>query len=181
MVRGCEKRIYHVKNPESELFAPMRFERPKIIYNEKTEQYVLWCHFVKYPGNHGSGDGDCDMGLAVCDTVNGKYKYLGYTKPIDNIGYVRDMTVYKDFDKSAYLIYDRHMPDGDRCLHVVKLSDDYLSFIMKPFFIASWVIRSPRGDLFSRTETAVWYEKSYVGIPFSLATRSFCTFSTPRL
>ena len=119
-------------DPESPLFAPMRFERPKIIYNERTHQFVLWCHYVKYPGNHGKGVGDCDMGLAVCDTVNGKYKWLGFTKPIDEHGFVRYMTVYKDFDKSAYLIYDRHVENESvgcgRCLHVVKLSDDYLSF-----------------------------------------------------
>lgn len=139
-------------DPSSELYGPMRFERPKIIYNEKTKQYVLWCHFVKYPGDHGKGDGDCDMGLAVCDTVNGKYKYLGYTKPF-KIGYVRDMTVYKDFDGCAYLIYDRHMPDnianeelkqfeGNRCLYVVKLSDDYLSFT----------------DTYKRIDNAQWRE-----------------------
>ncbi len=117
-------------DPESELYAPMRFERPKIIYNEKTKQYVLWCHYVKYPGNHGDGIGEADLGLAVCDTVNGKYKWLGYSRPIDSDGLVRDMTIYKDFDGSAYLIYDRHIKKQreDRCLYVVKLSDDYLSF-----------------------------------------------------
>ena len=138
-------------DPTSQLYGPMRFERPKIIYNEKTGQYVLWCHYVKYPGNHGDGDGDSDMGLAVCDTVNGKYKWQGYTKPIDQNGWVRDMTVYKDFDGTAYLIYDRHEADpelgdktgglqGDRCLHVVKLSDDYLSFTQtyKRIDVAGW-------------------------------------------
>ena len=116
--------------PQSELFAPLRFERPKIIYNDKTGKYVLWCHFVKYPGNHGTGVGECDMGLAICDSVNGKYKWLGFSRPIDNRGWVRDMTVYKDTDGSAYLIYDRHTKEieEDRCLYVVKLSDDYLSF-----------------------------------------------------
>ncbi len=141
------------QDPESELYGPMRFERPKIIYNDKTKQYVLWCHYVKYPGNHGKGTGDCDMGLAVCDTVNGKYKWLGYTKPIDQNGWVRDMTVYKDFDGEAYLIYDRHISrpslegasggmQEDRCLHVVKLSPDYLSFT----------------DTYKRIESAAWRE-----------------------
>ena len=117
-------------DPQSELFAPLRFERPKIIYNDKTGKFVLWCHFVKYPGNHGDNKGECDMGLAVCDTVNGKYKWLGFTKPIDEKGCVRDMTVYKDIDDCAYLIYDRHTKEQkeDRCLYVVKLSEDYLSF-----------------------------------------------------
>ncbi|MBQ4108091.1 MAG: hypothetical protein IJC80_01680, partial [Clostridia bacterium] len=56
--------ILEVSNdPQSELFAPLRFERPKIIYNDKTGKFVLWCHFVKYPGNHGDNKGECDMGL----------------------------------------------------------------------------------------------------------------------
>lgn len=146
--------ILDVSNdPDSILFAPLRFERPKIIYNEKTKKFVLWCHFVKYPGDHGKGCGDSDVGLAVCDTVNGKYEWLGFSKPIDDKGWVRDMTVYKDFDGSAYLIYDRHtaaqIPDSktgelkeDRCLYVVKLSDDYLSFT----------------DTYSRIESAKWRE-----------------------
>lgn len=140
-------------DPQSELYGPMRFERPKIIYNDKTKEYVLWCHYVKYPGDHGDGCGDSDMGLAVCDTVNGKYKWLGFTKPIDNDGWVRDMTVYKDFDGVAYLIYDRHTADpllgdktgglqGDRCLYVVKLSDDYRSFT----------------DTYKRIDSAAWRE-----------------------
>lgn len=125
-------------DPESELYAPLRFERPKIIYNDTTGQFVLWCHYVKYPGDHGNGTGDADMGVAVCDTVNGAYKWLGYQRPIDKNGWVRDMTVYKDFDGTAYAIYDRHVADpvlgdrtgglqGDRCLYVVKLSEDYLT------------------------------------------------------
>lgn len=135
-------------DPASELFAPLRFERPKIIYNDKTGKYVLWCHFVKYPGNHGTGVGECDMGLAVCDTVNGKYKWLGFSRPIDDNGWVRDMTVYKDTDGCAYLIYDRHTKEikEDRCLYVVKLSDDYLSFT----------------DTYKRIESAPWREAPVV-------------------
>ncbi len=133
-------------DPESELYAPLRFERPKIIYNDKTGKFVLWCHYVKYPGNHGRGTGDADIGLAICDTVNGKYTWLGYSRPIDEYGWVRDMTVYKDFDGSAYLIYDRHISvpnvGDDRCLYVVKLSDDYLSFT----------------DTYKRIESAAWRE-----------------------
>ncbi len=117
-------------DPESELYAPMRFERPKIIYNEKTGQYVLWCHYVKHPGDHGTKAGEGEAGVAVCDKVNGSYQWLGTTRPIDEDGIVRDCTLYKDKDGSAYFIYDRDISlieDGNRCLYIVKLSEDYLS------------------------------------------------------
>ena len=121
------------KDPSHPLYGPMRFERPKIIYNERTKKYVLWCHYVKHPGNHGFTQGTAEAGVAVCDMVNGTYEWLGYTRPIDEKGYVRDCTLYKDKDGSAYFIYDRQTgdswngPDVDRCLHIVKLSDDYTS------------------------------------------------------
>lgn len=114
-------------DPESELFGPMRFERPKIIYNKTTKQYVLWCHYVKYPGDHGNASGTGEAGVAVCDTVNGVYRWLGHSRPIDEAGMVRDCTVWQDSDGSAYFIYDRQV-GKDRCLHIVQLSEDYLSF-----------------------------------------------------
>jgi len=118
-------------DPQSELYAPMRFERPKIIYNEKTKQYVLWCHYVRYPGGHGFEAGQGEAGVAVCDTVNGTYRWLGHLRPIDDKGVVRDCTLYQDEDGSAYFIYDRDISsyhgEMNRCLHIVKLSEDYLS------------------------------------------------------
>jgi len=121
-------------DPNHPLYGPMRFERPKILYNDKTGKFVLWCHYVKYPGNHGFTDGTGDAGVAVCDTVNGTYQWLGYSRPIDNKGYVRDCTVYKDLDNTAYFVYDRQTGDSwdgadvNRCIYIVKLSDDYTSF-----------------------------------------------------
>ena len=132
-------------DPESELYAPMRFERPKIIYNKKTKQYVLWCHYVKYPGDHGDLPGTGDAGVAVCDKVNGEYKWLGHSRPIDEKGLVRDCTVYQDKDESAYFIYDRQVGD-DRCLHIVRLSEDYLSFT----------------DEYKRIDAAFWREAAAV-------------------
>ncbi len=115
---------------EGELRAPMRFERPKIIYNEKTGKYVLWCHYVEYPGDHGFERGKGEIGVAVADSVNGEYRWLGHFRPIDEDGVVRDCTLYKDFDGSAYLIFDRDislLEKANRCLYIVKLTEDYLS------------------------------------------------------
>ena len=133
-------------DPESELYAPLRFERPKIIYNDKTKQYVLWCHYVGYPGDHGSTPGTAEAGVAVCDKVNGEYKWLGTCRPLDG-ELVRDSTLYKDDDGTAYFIYDRHVlatenSKEDRCLYVVKLSDDYLTTT----------------DEYARVDAAFWRE-----------------------
>lgn len=115
-------------DPDSELYGPMRFERPKIIFNDKTGKFVLWCHYVCYPGDHGEIPGTSEAGVAVCDTVNGSYQWLGTTRPIDDKGLVRDSTLYKDRDGSAYFIYDRMQAKDDRCQYIVRLSDDYLTW-----------------------------------------------------
>lgn len=118
------------EDPSSELHGPMRFERPKIIYNRKTGKYVLWCHYVKYPGDHEFDPGTGEGGVAVCDTVNGEYIWLKAMRPVDENGMVRDCTVYQDLDGSAYFIYDRQNRTDreNRCLYIVKLSEDYCSF-----------------------------------------------------
>jgi beta-galactosidase len=117
-------------NPSSPLCGPMRFERPKIVYNDATKKYVMWFHYVGRPGDHGNKPGYGETGVASCSTVNGKYTFHGCTRPIDTNGIVRDCTLFKDDDGSAYFIYDRDVrlqgPDFGRVLHVVKLTDDYL-------------------------------------------------------
>jgi len=128
-------------DPNNELFAPVRFERPKIVYNAQTKKFVLWCHFVKSPGDHGFTPGTAEAGVAVCDTVNGTYEWLGTTRPVCENSLVRDFSMYKDKDGAAYIIFDRELLQegatsfsydtnpvkADRCIYVVKLSDDYLS------------------------------------------------------
>lgn len=108
------------------LRAPMRMERPKIIYNEKTHKYVLWFHYVGYPGKHGEAIGTADAGVAVADKITGPFTYIGHHRPVNDSGAVKDCTLYVDTDASAYFIFDRKETNGSRCLHIVKLTDDYL-------------------------------------------------------
>jgi beta-galactosidase len=124
-------------DPKSPLKGPMRFERPKIIYNDATKKYVMWFHYVGYPGDHGVTPGTADAGVATCDTIDGHYAFLGFSRPIDEKGAVKDCTLFKDDDGSAYFIYDRLVstlaPDTgryvkNRGLYMVKLSSDYLTF-----------------------------------------------------
>ena len=113
---------------DSPLAPPLRFERPKIIYTDKTGKYVMWFHYIKKPGDHSFNIGGGEAGVAIADKVTGPYKFLHTLRPIDDEGVVRDCTLYKDFDGTAYFIYDRDetfdLPT--RCIHIVKLTDDYL-------------------------------------------------------
>ncbi|HVU32947.1 MAG TPA: family 43 glycosylhydrolase [Opitutaceae bacterium] len=128
-------------DPKNPLYAPMRFERPKILYDERTKQYVMWFHFVSYPGDHGNKPTQGEAGVATCSSVNGTYTYRGTMRPLGEDGIVRDLTVFQDDDGSAYLIYDRDVrikgPGYGRVLHIVKLTDDYLGCTKTYFKIAN--------------------------------------------
>lgn len=71
-------------------------ERPKVIYNESTKKYVLYMHV------EDSAYKEAKVGVAVGDTVCGKYEYLGSFQPMDNQS--RDMGLYQDDDGTAYLL-----------------------------------------------------------------------------
>lgn len=117
-------------DPEHALHGPVRFERPKIIQNEKTGKFVMWFHYVKYPGDHGTAVGTAEAGVASSDSITGPYEWHGYTRPIDDRGAVKDCTLYKDNDGTGYFVYDR-VVGSDRCLHIAELSGDFLSFTGK--------------------------------------------------
>lgn len=91
-------------------------ERPKVIYNNTTKKFVMWMHIDKkdYSFAHS--------GVAVSDNPAGPYKYLGSIQP--NGQMARDMTLFKDDNNKAYLIYSS---ENNNTMHVCLLSDDYLS------------------------------------------------------
>jgi len=128
-------------DPANPLYGPMRFERPKIVYNGATKQYVMWFHYVGYPGDHGTRIGSGDAGVAVSSKINGPYAFKGYSRPIDADGVVRDFTLFQDDDGAAYFIYDRDVrqpgPGFGRVLHIVKLNGDYLGFSSNFYKIAN--------------------------------------------
>jgi hypothetical protein len=68
-------------------------ERPKVIYNSKTRQFVMWMHVDSETYSYSQA------GVAVSNQPNGPYRYLGSVKPN---GYMsRDMTLYQDDDEKA--------------------------------------------------------------------------------
>ena len=91
-------------------------ERPKVIYNDKTGQFVMWMHVDAKDYSYSQS------GVAVSDRPEGPYKYLHSVRPNGNMS--RDMTLFKDEDNKAYLIYSS---ENNNTMQVCLLSDDYLS------------------------------------------------------
>lgn len=118
-------------------------ERPKVIYNKKNKQFIMWFHLeLKDQGYKAAL-----CGVATSKKITGPYVFhhaerpdkgtlpISY-KPDTNKGdsillrdkekgqMSRDMNLFVDEDNSAYLIYTS---EENRTVHISQLSDDYLS------------------------------------------------------
>lgn len=92
-------------------------ERPKVVYNEKTKKYVMWMHW-ELPDNYK----EARCAVAVCDTIDGDYTYLGSFNPQGFMS--RDCTIFKDDDGKAYFISSSR---DNLDLHIYLLTEDYLA------------------------------------------------------
>ena len=90
-------------------------ERPKVVYNNRTGKYVMWMHIDDANYTKSS------ISVATSDSPMGPFTYL-YSKRPHNYE-SRDMTIFKDDDGKAYLIYSSK---GNNELHIAQLTDDYL-------------------------------------------------------
>jgi len=100
-------------NPE---LANANIERPKVVYNEKTKQFVMWMHYeIQTDYSYARA------AVATSDNIEKPFKYLKSFRPFGNMS--RDCTLFKDEDGTAYFLsaarenYD---------MMVYKLTDDYL-------------------------------------------------------
>ncbi len=91
-------------------------ERPKVFYNDKTKQYVMYMHLddARYKLAR--------VGVATCDTIDGDYTFLKSFRPLGRES--RDIGQFIDDDGSAYLIFEDRPAKG---FHIARLSDDYLN------------------------------------------------------
>jgi hypothetical protein len=90
-------------------------ERPKVIYNKKTKQFVMWMHLDNEDYSYAHA------GVAVSDKPIGPFRFVNSVKPNGNDS--RDMTLFQDDDGKAYHFYSS---EGNATLHVTLLTDDYL-------------------------------------------------------
>jgi hypothetical protein len=129
-------------DPQSDLSTGKVLERPKVVYNQETKQFVMWMHI-------DSADyAAARSGVAVSDKPSGPFKYLGSFRPnagawpenysasdkktddaaslardFEDGQMARDMTVFVDDNGKAYLFYSS---EGNPTMHVSLLTDDYL-------------------------------------------------------
>jgi Glycosyl hydrolases family 43 len=103
-------------DPSNDLDTGRVVERPKVIYNNKTKKFVMWMHIDKKDYSYSQA------GVAVSDNPKGPYHYIRSIKP--NRQMTRDMTLFKDDDGKAYLIYSS---EQNNTMQVCLLNDDYLS------------------------------------------------------
>ncbi|KAI0321793.1 galactan 1,3-beta-galactosidase [Amylostereum chailletii] len=89
-------------------------ERPKVIFNSATNEYVMWFH--SDTGNYGAAM----VGVATSSSPGGPYNYLGSFKPLGADS--RDMGLFQDDDGSAYLLY---ASDNNQNFKITKLTSDY--------------------------------------------------------
>jgi hypothetical protein len=71
-------------------------ERPKVIYNDKTQTYVMYLHI------DDSSYGEAKVGVATSSNVCGDYTYRGSFNPLGQQS--RDIGLFKDDDGSGYLL-----------------------------------------------------------------------------
>lgn len=115
-------------------------ERPKMLYNEKNDNYVIWFHADGRTPTNDADYGKAKAGVAVSDSPTGPFKLLGTYKlqhagdnygydGYDNRGSVRDMNLFKDDDGTAYVIYSS---EGNETMYVAKLNEDYTYLSASP-------------------------------------------------
>ncbi|KAM7262696.1 hypothetical protein ACFE04_000379 [Oxalis oulophora] len=102
-------------NERHDLYKYNVLERPKVVFNEKTGKYVMWMHIDDTNYTKAS------TGIALSDYPTGPFEYLHSKRPhgFDS----RDMTIFKDDDNIAYLIYSS---EDNSELHIGPLTEDYL-------------------------------------------------------
>lgn len=109
VLRGEPSNVIH------DLYKSKVLERPKVIYNDRTEKYIMWMHIDDANYTKAS------VGVAVSSSPTGPFTYLYSFRPHGCES--RDMTVFKDDDGMAYLFYSSR---DNTELHVSPLTEDYL-------------------------------------------------------
>ncbi|NGO70598.1 family 43 glycosylhydrolase [Streptomyces sp. SB3404] len=98
--------------------ATANIERPKVLYNPGTRQYVLWAH-----KENGNDYGEARACVASCPQIDGDYTWHGSFRPLGHMS--RDLTLYQEESGEAAYLVSAARDNGD--LHLYRLADDCLA------------------------------------------------------
>ncbi len=107
-----------VEDANSDITKGCVMERPKVIYNATTRQFVMWFHLEL----KGQGYAAARAAVATSASPVGPFEFVESFRPNGNMS--RDMGLFLDDDGSAYHIYSS---DENYALRISRLKDDYLS------------------------------------------------------
>jgi hypothetical protein len=120
--------VHHVLREDSGPgLDPANIERPKVVFNASTNQYVMWMHW-----ENGSDYGEARAAVASSDTVDGDYTYHGSFRPLRDSGVMdhgkpgymsRDCTLFVDDDGKGYFI---SATNENYDLNLYELTPDFL-------------------------------------------------------
>ena len=102
-------------DPSHDLHPSKVLERPKVIYNNKTQKFVMWAHVESADYSKAAA------GVAVSDSPTGPFTYLGSFRPNDAMS--RDQTLFVDDDGKAYQFASS---EHNATMYINELTDDYL-------------------------------------------------------
>ncbi len=105
--------------------------RAHVVYNEKTDQYIMWFyHYTNLFKNRMASVAVADNPLGPFDILGRRETGAHLAGDLNTIvgdsgktGSTKDLNIFKDSDGAAYLVYD----DGQNNICVDKLTDDYLN------------------------------------------------------
>lgn len=109
-------------------------ERPKMLYNAKNDNYVLWFHNDNKTDRNPGYLYDVGMaGLAVSESPFGPFRFVDRYRlsecPAGQIdcyplskGEARDMNLFLDDDGTAYIVYTS---ENNKTLYISRLNEDF--------------------------------------------------------
>jgi len=104
------------EDPSSDLVKGSIVERPRVLFNPKTNLFVMWFHLEL----KGQGYNAARAGVATSKSAEGPYTFVRDFRPDGEMS--RDMTLFQDDDGRAYLITTS---EDNQTQHVSQLTEDY--------------------------------------------------------
>ncbi|WP_159523609.1 family 43 glycosylhydrolase [Sunxiuqinia indica] len=101
---------------ENDIAVGRTLERPKVIFNEKNNKWVMWSHW-----ENGNGYDAAKVCVAISDNIEGPYNFHKAYRPNNHDS--RDQTLFVDDDGKAYYFGSTEMNTNTT---MALLRDDFL-------------------------------------------------------